>query len=293
MDDQQWNILIKDLQEAIDNAKDAQARFTTNNIKYNKTIDDGFKLIQDTIHEIDGLIEPLTELIAGLTNRITELTHEQNPSQVIALKSEIDHLNNLLNEARETQSAAAGAMRDAIDTLKTNNDAMSTSIGKQDVAGLNKTMTATTTSLEDIKTRLQELLNKRPLRDPQNNPLADDTEFELPDSDKNITYGDLKRFVKNKIDQMSNQNNGVVPTFYIIFSNVINAVNATQSGIQTAIDKMPFDKNGHLQGGKLKSTNRSRMTKKQRKAPKKKTTIKHKIKRKKRYTKRRVARSLI
>lgn len=293
MDNQQWTILIQELREAINNAKDAQERFQTNNTTYNKTIDDGFKLIQDTIHEIDGLIEQLIELVARLTNRITELTNEQNPSQVIALKSEIDRLTKLLNEAHETQAVTVVTMRDAIDTLKTNNDAMSTSIGKQDVAGLNKTMTATTTSLEGVKTRLQELLDKTPSMDQQNNPLTDDTEFELPDSDKNITYGDLKRLVKNKIDQMSNQNNGLVPPVYIKFYNVINAVNSTQSGIQTAIDKMPFDKNGQLQGGNRRSRSRKgrKMPTKQRKTPKKKTTTKKKIKCKKGYTKRRIARS--
>ena len=292
MDDQQWNVLITELREAINNAKDAQERFQTNNTTYNKTIDDGFKLIQNTIHEIDGLIGQLTELIAGLNTRITELTNDPPD----ALNAEIDRLTKLLNEAHETQSAAAGAMRDAIDTLKTNNAAMTTSIGKQDVAGLNTTMTATTTSLEDIKTRLQELLNKTPPGDLQNNPLSDDTEFELPDSDKNITYGELKRLVKNKIDQESKQNNGVVPRFYIDLHHVINAVNSTQSGIQTAIDKMPFDKNGQLQGGRSRSRSRSRSrksrsrknTKLQRK---RKTTKKIKIKRKKGYTKRRSARS--
>jgi hypothetical protein len=293
MDDKQWTSLIQELREAINNAKDTQDRFQTNNNKYNKTIDDGCKLIQDTIHEIDVLIGQLTELIAAFNNRITELTNNQNP-QPIALHAEIDRLTKLLNEALETQTGAAGAMRDAIDTLKTNNTSMTNSIGKQDVAGLNKTMAATTTSLEDIKTRLQELLNKTPPGDQQNNPLPDDTEFELPDSDKNITYGDLKRLVKNKIDQESKQNNGVVPRFYIDLHHVINAVNATQSGIQTAIDKMPFDKNGQLQGGRRKSRKkRSRKkrkrksTKNQRKTPKKKTTIK----RQKGYTKRRSARS--
>jgi len=293
MDDQQWNVLITELREAINNAKDAQERFQTNNTTYNKTIDDGFKLIQDTIHEIDGLIGQLTELIAGLNTRITELTNDPPD----ALNAEIDRLTKLLNEAHETQSAAAGAMRDAIDTLKTNNAAMTTSIGKQDVAGLNTTMTATTTSLEDIKTRLQALLNETPPGDQQNNPLSDDTEFELPDSDNNITYGDLKRLVKNKVDQMSKQNNGLVPPFYINFYNIVNAVNATQSGIQNAIDKMPFDQNGQLQGGRRKSRKkrsrkkRSRKkrksTKNQRKTPKKKTTIK----RQKGYTNRRIARS--
>ena len=297
MDDQQWTILIQELREAINNAKNAQERFQTNNTKYNKTIDDGFKNIQDAIHEIDGLIGQLTELIAGLNNRITELTDGQNP-QPVALNAEIDRLTKLLNEAHETQSAAAGAMRDAIDTLKTNNAAMTTSMGKQDVAGLNKTMAATTTSLEDIKTRLQALLNETPPRDQQNNPLSDDTEFELPDSDNNITYGDLKRLVKNKVDQMSKQNNGLVPPFYINFDNVINAVNATQSGIQIAIDKMPFDQNGQLQGGKRKSIKKRKsisrkkrksrkITKNQRKTPKRNKTIK----RKKGYATRRIARS--
>ena len=295
MDDQQWASLIQELREAINNAKDAQDRFQTNNNKYNKTIDDGFKNIQDSIHEIDGLIGQITELIAVFNNRITELIND--PSD--ALHAEIDRLTNLLKEARETQTGAAEAMRDAIDTLKSNNTSMTNSIGKQDVAGLNKTMAATTTSLEDIKTRLQELLNKTPPGDQQNNPLSDDTEFELPDSDKNITYGELKRLVKNKIDQESKQNNGVVPRFYIDLHHVINAVNATQSGIQTAIDKMPFDKNGQLQGGRRKSRKkrsrkkRSRKkrkrksTKNQRKTPKKKTTIK----RQKGYTNRRIARS--
>ena len=295
MDDQQWASLIQELREAINNAKDAQDRFQTNNNKYNKTIDDGFKNIQDSIHEIDGLIGQITELIAVFNNRITELIND--PSD--ALHAEIDRLTKLLNEARETQTGAAEAMRDAIDTLKSNNTSMTNSIGKQDVAGLNKTMAATTTSLEDIKTRLQELLNKTPPGDQQNNPLSDDTEFELPDSDKNITYGELKRLVKNKIDQESKQNNGVVPRFYIDLHHVINAVNATQSGIQTAIDKMPFDKNGQLQGGRRKSRKkrsrkkRSRKkrkrksTKNQRKTPKKKTTIK----RQKGYTNRRIARS--
>jgi hypothetical protein len=296
MDDQQWPILIQELREAINNAKDAQDRFQTNNNKYNKTIDDGFKNIQDAIHEIDVLIGQLTELIAVLNNRITELTNNQNPPPV-ALNAEIDRLTNLLNEAHETQTDAAVTMRDAIDTLKTNNDAMTTSIGKQDVAELNKTMVATTTSLEDIKTRLQELLNKTPPGDLQNNPLTDDTEFKLPNSDKNITYGELKRLVKNKIDKESQNKNGVVPRFYIDLRHVINAVNATQSGIQTAIDKMSFDKNGQLQGGKRRSgksksgsrksgSRKSKSTKKQRKTRRTKT-----INRKKGYTKRKIARS--
>jgi regulator of replication initiation timing len=282
MDDQQWTMLIQELRDAINNAKDAQDRFQTNNITYNNTINDGFKNIQDTIHEIDGLIGQLTELITGLKNHITELISSPN----IALNDEIASSTKLLNEAHETQSAAAAAMRDAIDTLKSNNEAMTTSIGKQDVAGLNKTMTKTTANLDDIKTRLQALLNKTPPRDQQNNPIPDDTEFELPDSDENITYGDLKRAVNARIKQITDEyGKEKVPEYLTKIYNTINAVNATQQGLQQAINNMPFDKNRQLQGGTRKRRSNHKITKKQRRARRNKTMPKQRNLRKgHRYT---------
>jgi archaellum component FlaC len=262
MDNQQWTTLIKELKDAINDAKDSQVRFTSNNTAYNKTINDGFTLIKDTIHDIDDLIGQLTALIDGLQKQIGEFEAKQSADQTPRLTAEIAELQKQLSDAQETQRDAVAAMQDSIAALNTNNELMKTSTKDQDVAGLNKTIMATTTSLEDIKTRLQLLLNETPSMDQQNNPLPDDTEFELPDSNETITYGDLKRLVNNKIKQITDKyGKEQVPNYLTKIYNTINAVNAKKEGIQTAIYKMPFDANGQLQGGKRKR----KFTKKQRK----------------------------
>jgi hypothetical protein len=283
MDNQQWTTLIQELKDAINDAKDSQVRFTSNNTAYNKTINDGFTLIQDTIHDIDDLIGQLTALIDGLQRQISAFEAKQLADQTPALTAEIEQLQTQLNAAKAIQSDAVAAMQDSIVALNANNEAMQTSTKTQDVDGLNKTIMATTTSLEDIKTRLQALLNQTPSIDQQNNPLSDDTEFELPDSDENITYGDLKRTVNNKIKQITDKyGKEQVPDYLTKIYNTINAVNVTQEGIQTAIYKMPFDAKGQLQGGKRKRRSKNKITKKQRKIRRNKT-IKPKIKQKKRY----------
>lgn len=280
MDNQQWNTLIKELKDAINDAKDSQVRFTSNNTAYNKTINDGFTLIQDTIHDIDDLIGQLTALIDGLQKHIGDF--EATDHQTPRLTAEIEQLQTQLNAAQETQSDAITAMQDSIAALNKNNEVMKTSTKAQDVAGLNKTMNATTTSLEDIKTRLQLLLNKTPSMDQQNNPLSDDTEFELPDSDGNITYGDLKRVVNNKIKQITDKyGKEQVPDYLTKIYNTINAVNAKKEGIQTAIYKMPFDAKGQLQGGKRKR----KITKKQRQMRRNKTKKRYRYTSSKRRTK--------
>jgi hypothetical protein len=126
--------------------------------------------------------------------------------------------------------------------------------------------------------------------------------FELPDSDEDITYGDLKRVVQAKIDKITPEyidaakKNGTykpsdpstfIPSKYYKFSQIINAVNAKQQSIQNALEQMIFsnekDVNGNnvlvLQGGKCK---KRKLTKKQRKARRNKT-MNQKMKRKKGY----------
>jgi hypothetical protein len=288
MDDAQWILLIQDLKDAIKNAKDAQVRFTTNNSEYNRTITDGFKLIQNTIQDIDGLIGQLTEFIAELKSQIGDL---EAAGQSSALIDEIAELKKQLSAAKAIQRDAVEAMQNSIAALNANNEAMNSSTKSQDVAGLNKTINATTTSLVEIKTRLQSLLNNTPTASPinntpqvnpmdqQNNPLPDDTEFELPDSGENITYSDLRRVVNNKIKQITDKyGKEQVPEYLTKIYNTINAVNANKEGIQTAVDKMPFDKNGQLQGGKRKR----KITKKQRQLRRNKT-MKQNMKLKKGY----------
>jgi hypothetical protein len=285
MDNQQWTTLIKELKDAINDAKDSQVRFTSNNTAYNKTINDGFTLIQDTIHDIDDLIGQLTALIYGLQRQIEDVeTTDQTPR----LTAEIDELQKQLSVAQEIQSDAVTAMQESIAALNQNNEVMKTATKAQDVAGLNKTMNATASTLEDIKIRLQSLLNKTPNAvpinntlqvnpmDQQNNPLPDDTEFELPDSDENITYGDLKRVVNNKIKQITDKyGKEQVPDYLTKIYNTINAVNVKREGIQTAVDKMPFDVKGQLLGGKRKIKSKRKMRRDK--------TIKKEIKRKKGY----------
>jgi chromosome segregation ATPase len=292
MDVNQWADLIQELRDAIQNAKASQDRLTTNNTEYTKAINDGFELIQDTIHEIDDLIIQITDLIAGLKSQIGEFeaTNQQTPR----LTAEIEQLQTQLNAAKAIQRDAVAAMQDSIVALNANNEAMQTSTKVQDVDGLNKTIMATTTSLEDIKTRLQALLNQIPNSVPINNtlqvnpmgqqnyPLPDDTEFELPESDGNITYGDLKRTVNNKITQITDKyGKEQVPDYLTKIYNTINAVNVTQEEIQMAIDKMPFDAKGQLQGGKRKRRSKNKTTKKRK--MRQNNTIKKKIKQKKGY----------
>ena len=279
MDDQQWTMLIQELKDAINNAKDSQVRLTSNNTAYNKTINDGFTLIQDTIHDIDDLIGQLTVLIDGLQRQIDDF---EAKDQTPRLTAEIAKLQKQLSTAQETQSDAAAAMQESIAALNTNNEAMNTSVKAQDVAGLNKTIATTKINLEDIKTRLQALLNKPASRDYQNNPLPDDTEFELPDSDENITYRDLKLAVNNKIQQITAEHGkDMVSPLYKDFYNIINAVNANQESIHIALYIMPFI-NGQLQGGKRKKRKKRKTYKKQSKARRNKT-MKQKIKCKKGY----------
>ena len=260
MEDQQWSNLIQELREAINNAKDSQVRFQANNTTYNNTINAGFENIQNTVHEIDGLIEQFTELITGLKRQISDFEAKHLADQTSELTATIADLQNKLSAAQETQQAAANVMQDTITTLNTNTDAMKTSLKSQDVSNLNKTIAVTTTGLENIKTKLQTMLN-----DTSNNPLSDDTVFELPGSNENITYGDLKREVNNKISQLKSENGkDMVPQRYTNLYNVINAVNANAVSIQNTLDKMPFI-NGKLQGGKRKrktAKKRKRKTKK-------------------------------
>lgn len=275
MEDQQWGNLIQELRQAINTAKDSQVRFQTNNTKYNNTINTGFENIKNTVLEIDGLIEQLTELINGFKSQIAEFESKHLDDQTSELTATIRDLQNKLSAAQETQQAAANVMQETITTLNTNNDAMKSSINSQDVSGLNKNIAATTTSLEDIKTRLQTLLAETP-----NKPLPDDTEFELPDIDENITYRDLKLAVKNKIDQITAEHGkDMVSKLYTDFYNVINAVNADADSIQNALDKMPFI-DGKLQGGKRKrKTVKNRRTKSMKRKKTKKTKKTKKSKR--------------
>jgi regulator of replication initiation timing len=283
MDAQQWNGLIQELRDAITNAKDTQVRLTTNSTEYTNTISNGFKLIQNTIHDIDGLIEQLTNLIAGLNRQIPDFEAKQSADPTPRLTAEIDKLQTQLSDAQAIQGDAVKAMQESIVALNANNEAMNTSVKSQDVAGLNNTITTTKTNLEEIKTRLQSLLNKPTSMDPQNNPLPDDTEFELPDSDENITYGDLKLAVNNKIQQITREyGKDMVSKIYKDFYNTINAVNADADSIQNALDNMPFI-NGQLQGGKRK---KHKTYKKQRKARRNKTMnprMNQKMKRQKGY----------
>lgn len=268
MEDQQWSNLIQELREAISNAKDSQVRFQTNNTNYNSAINSGFENIQNTVREIDGLIEQLTELINSLKRKIADFEAKDLADQTSELTATIADLQNKLSVAQETQQAAANVMKETISTLNANNDAMKSSINSQDVAGLNNNIAATTTSLDDIKTRLQTLLNKS---------LPDDTEFELPDSDENITYRDLKLAVNNKIDQIKTEyGEDMVSKLYKDFYKVINDVNTDADSIQNALDKMPFV-NGKLQGGK-----RKRKTAKKRRTKRNKTKKSKKSKKNKR-----------
>jgi regulator of replication initiation timing len=272
MEDQQWSNLIQELREAISNAKDSQVRFQTNNTNYNSAINSGFENIQNTVREIDGLIEQLTELINSLKRKIADFEAKDLADQTSELTATIADLQNKLSVAQETQQAAANVMKETISTLNANNDAMKSSINSQDVAGLNNNIAVTTTSLEDIKTRLQSLLDETP-----NNTLPDETVFELPDSDENITYRDLKIALNNKIDQIKSEyGDDMVSKLYKDFYNVINAVNADAESIQNALDKMPFIK-GKLQGGK-----RKRKTAKKRRTKRKKTKKTKKTKKNKR-----------
>ena len=254
MEDQQWSNLIQELHEAIDKAKDSQVRFQTNNTKYNNTINTGFENIRKTVHEIDDLIGQLTELITGFKRQISDFEAKHLDDNTSELTATITDLQNKLNAAQETQQAAANVMQKTITTLNTNNETMKNSLKSQDVSDLNKTIAVTTTSLEDIKTRLQKWLNET-----QQKSLPDDTLFELPDSDKNITYRDLKLAVNNKIDQIKTEygkddrGKDMIPPLYTNFYNMINTVNANAGSIQNALDKMPFI-NGKLKGGKRKKT---------------------------------------
>jgi regulator of replication initiation timing len=304
MDNQQWTTLIKELKDAINDAKDSQVRFTSNNTAYNKTINDGFTLIQDTIHDIDDLIGQLTALIDGLQKQIGDFeTADQTPR----LTAEIVELQKQLSDAKAIQSDAVTAMQESIAALNTNNELMKTSTKAQDVDGLNKTMNATASSLEDIKTRLQELLNRSPTNnsspddenttlvnprdEAKNQVLTDETVFDLPNSGGTITYGALKQLVddtiKAKQQQQKRSNfswsttNPKVEnlTYLTNIRDSINAVNATVEGIQNTIyNRMPFDTAGKLEGGKRKR----KITKKQRKMPRNKT-MKQTTTRKKRY----------
>ena len=271
MDAQEWTTLIQELKDAIQNAKDSQVRLTSNTTEYSKAINDGFKLIQDTIHEIDDLIRQITDLIAGLKKQIGDFEAKQLADQTPTLTAEVAELQTQLNAAKAIQNDAVAAMQESIVALNANNEAMKTSTKAQDVAGLNKTMNTTATTLEDIKNRLQALLNQTPNAaqinpmDQQKTKLPDDTEFELPDSDENITYGDLKRAVNNKIKQITDKyGKDQVPDYLTKIYTTINNANATQSGIQTAVDKMPFDEKGQLQGGKRKRRRKNKTTKKRR-----------------------------
>lgn len=278
MEDQQWSNLIQELREAISNAKDSQVRFQANNTKYNNTINTGFENIKNTVLEIDGLIEQLTELINGLKKQIADFEAKDLDNQNSELTATITDLQNKLSAAQETQQAAANVMQETIATLNTNNDAMKSSINSQDVSGLNKNIAATTTSLEDIKTRLQTLLDETP-----NKSLPDDTVFELPDSDENITYRDLKLAVNNKIDQIKSEyGEDMVSKLYKDFYKVINDVNADADSIQNALDKMPFI-DGNLKGGKRKQ---KRKTAKKRRTKRKKTKKAKKTKKSKKNKRR-------
>ena len=130
MDNQQWTTLIKELKDAINDAKDSQVRFTSNNNAYNKTINDGFTLIQDTIHDIDDLIGQLTALIYGLQRQIEDFeTTDQTPR----LTAEIDELQKQLSVAQEIQSDAVTAMQESIAALNQNNEVMKTATKVGDV----------------------------------------------------------------------------------------------------------------------------------------------------------------
>jgi regulator of replication initiation timing len=310
MDAQQWTGLIQELRDAITNAKDTQVSLTNNSTEYTNTINNGFKLIQNTIHDIDGLIEQLTDLIAGLNRQITDFEVKQSADPTPRLTAEIGALQTQLSDAQAIQGDAVKAMQESIVALNANNEAMNTSAKSQDVAGLNKTITTTKTNLEEIKTRLQALLNQTPNtaqinnpesdtvllnpRDQQTSQLPNNTLFELPDSDEDITYGDLKRIVQTKIDKITPEyidaakKNGTynpsdpatfIPPKYYKFSNIINAVNANQDSIQNAIEQMIFSKEKDakgnsvlvLQGGKLKRRSKHKISKKKSKMRRNKT----------------------
>ena len=112
----------------------------------------------------------------------------------------------------------------------------------------------------------------------QNQVLTDETVFNLPDSNETITYGALKQLVddtiKAKQQQQQRLNFGwsAKPqktenlTYLTNIRDSINAVNATVKGIQNTIySRMPFDRDGKIEGGKRKRRSKNKITKKQRK----------------------------
>jgi hypothetical protein len=149
--------IITELRGAIKDVSLTQETFSLKSAEYSAAVNNGLQKMQASIVEINDLIDQIMGLITILQKKISALEDNQAANPV-----EIAKLQNQLSAAQATQAEAATAMRESIDALKANNDAMSNSANAQDVKALNSTITETTTSLAAIKTKLENLLQNTP-----------------------------------------------------------------------------------------------------------------------------------
>jgi uncharacterized phage infection (PIP) family protein YhgE len=155
--------IIQELRSTITDVKRTQETFSSNSAAYNTSVNTGLQNMQGTIVEINGFIDQITVLITGLKSQISVFEAKQLADPTPRLTAEIEQLRTQLSDAQSTQAEAATAMRESIDALKANNAAMSSSTDAQNVATLNTTISATTASLNDIKTKLENLLQNAPV----------------------------------------------------------------------------------------------------------------------------------
>lgn len=151
-----------ELKRTIENVTTTQATFSLNATEYNAAVNDGLKNMQTIISDINGLIDQITVLINGLKNQIAVFEAKQLADPTPKLTAEIEQLQNQLIAAQATQAEAADTMQKSIDALNANDKAMSNSTNAQNVAALNATINDTANSLNNIKTKLQTLIQNTP-----------------------------------------------------------------------------------------------------------------------------------